>query len=132
MAGCALTVSALGTTPSEAIVAFSLSGCQWLDGSNRPLYIVHVKHVTASEARRNWFRLLDEIAQGEVVVLERNGRRIVLRSEEDDAVAAAIPDYRQLLQVSDAENADRWSWDWPGPEQDLVPTISDRDGDRQA
>lgn len=92
-----------------------------------------MKHVTASEARRNWFRLLDEIAQGEVVVLERNGRRIVLRSEDDDSsAAAAIPDYRQWLQVPDAEEADRWSWEWKGPEQDLVPVLRDREGGPEA
>lgn len=94
------------------------------------MYVVHVKHVTASEARRNWFRLLDEIAQGEVVVLERNGRRIVLRSE-DDISAEAKPDYRQLLQVADTEDADRWGWEWAGPEQDLVPVLHDREGDRE-
>ena len=84
------------------------------------LYIVHMKHVTASEARKNWFRLLDEVAQGEVVALERNGRRIVLRSEEDTAEASEIPDYRAVLQVPDAEEADRWTWEWTGPEQELV------------
>jgi hypothetical protein len=43
------------------------------------LYIVRMKKVTASEARRQWFRLLDEAAQGEVIVVQRNGRRLVLR-----------------------------------------------------
>jgi len=41
-----------------------------------------MKKVTASEARRQWFRLLDEAAQGEVIVLQRRGRRLVLRREE--------------------------------------------------
>lgn len=96
------------------------------------MYVEQMKQVTASEARRNWFRLLDEIAQGEVVVLERKGRRIVLRSEEDEATAAEPSDYRQLLQLPDAEGADRWSWEWAGPGQDLVPTVHDREGDRGA
>jgi hypothetical protein len=39
----------------------------------RQLYIVRMKRVTASEARRNWFRLLDEVAAGAVVVIERGG-----------------------------------------------------------
>ncbi len=78
-----------------------------------------MKHVTASEARKNWFRLLDEVAQGQVVALERNGKRIVLRSEEDEAAPSEVPDYRALLRVPDADAADRWSWEWPGPEQEL-------------
>ncbi len=83
------------------------------------LYTVHVKHVTASEARRNWFRLLDEVAQGEVVALERHGKRIVLRSEDEEATPSEAPDYRALLQVPDADAVDRWSWEWAGPEGEL-------------
>ncbi len=85
-----------------------------------------MKHVTASEARKYWFRLLDEVAQGEVVALERNGKRIVLRSEADEATPSRIPDYRALLQAPDADAADRWSWQWAGPEQELVPRIQDQ------
>ena len=91
-----------------------------------------MKHVTASEARKNWFRLLDEVARGEVVALERNGRRIVLRSEEAEATASTGADYRALLRVPDAEEADRWSWEWAGPEQELVPrTAADPDDGRE-
>lgn len=79
-----------------------------------------MKYVTASEARKNWFRLLDEVAQGEVVALERNGRRIVLRSEEDPTESLETPDYGAVLQVPDAEEADLWTWEWTSPEQNLV------------
>jgi hypothetical protein len=41
-----------------------------------------MKRVTATEARKQWFRLLDEVAAGEVVVLERKGRQLVLRCED--------------------------------------------------
>ncbi len=41
-----------------------------------------VKKIAASEARKQWFRLLDEAAGGETIVLERHGRRLVLRREE--------------------------------------------------
>jgi AbrB family looped-hinge helix DNA binding protein len=37
---------------------------------------------------------------------------------------AGIPDYSELLQVPDDDDADRWGWDWPGPEQDLVPRLA--------
>lgn len=87
------------------------------------LYIVRMKKVTASEARKRWFRLLDEAAQGEVIVVERRGRRLVLRREElDDAgEAAKAPRYGRLLRVPAAEEADRWSWEWRGPARGLVP-----------
>ena len=85
-----------------------------------------MKHVTASEARKYWFRLLDEVAQGEVVALERNGKRIVLRAEARETASSEVPDYSTLLHVSDADVADRWSWEWAGPEQELVPRSPDR------
>jgi antitoxin (DNA-binding transcriptional repressor) of toxin-antitoxin stability system len=80
------------------------------------MYIVHVKKVTASEARRHWFRLLDDVAAGEVIVLERKGRRLVLRREEPKKAGQAgrAPAYRHLLRVRDADHADRWSWQWRG------------------
>ncbi len=84
-----------------------------------------MKHVTASEARKNWFRLLDEVAQGQVVALERNGKRIVLRSEEDEAAPTKVPDYRPLLRVPEADAADGWSWEWVGPEQELSLRTAD-------
>jgi len=84
-----------------------------LEWRNRRLYIVHMKRVTASEARKNWFRLLDEVAQGAVVCIERGGRRIVLRREEPDAGEAAIfPDYEALIRVPEVEEANRWGWSW--------------------
>lgn len=79
-----------------------------------------MKRITASEARKNWFRVLDEVAEGEVVVIERNGRRIQLRREADDV--REVPDYSGLIGATgDAAEADRWGWDWPGEEGDLVP-----------
>ena len=76
------------------------------------MYNVHMKRVTASEARRHWFRLLDEVADGQVVVVERNGRRIVLRRQADRGAAASIPDYSTALRVPDAADADMWGWTW--------------------
>ena len=80
------------------------------------MYVVHMKKVTASEARRHWFRLLDEAVQGEVIVLQRNGHRLVLRREDIRKVSAASkrPAYRRLLRVPHAEQADRWTWEWKG------------------
>ena len=81
-----------------------------------------MKKITASEARRQWFRLLDEAAQGEVIVVQRKGRRLVLRREEVGKAKAASPGrgYRRLLRVPRVDQADRWSWEWK-PEGGLAP-----------
>ena len=80
-----------------------------------------MKRVGASEARRNWFQLLDEVAQGEKIVIERRGRRIVVTCEDLEEVDSMkeAPDYGALLQVSDADQADEWSWDWSENELEL-------------
>ena len=77
------------------------------------VYNVHMKRVTASEARRDWFRLLDEVADGEVVTIDRGGRRIVIRREEKkDVRGKPSPDYSTMLSIPDASCADLWSWEW--------------------
>lgn len=77
------------------------------------MYTVHMKRVTATEARQNWFALLDAVAGGEVVVIERHGRRIVLRREElGESAAAEVPDYSKILRVRDLDRADQWGWEW--------------------
>lgn len=85
------------------------------------MYIVHMKRVTASEARRSWFRLLDEVIDGEVIAITRRGTRIVIRRDDPTmAVRETLPDYGAILHVRDVDDADSWGWDWPGPEQDLT------------
>jgi antitoxin (DNA-binding transcriptional repressor) of toxin-antitoxin stability system len=77
------------------------------------MYTVHMKRVTATEARQNWFGLLDAVAAGEVVVIERHGRRIVLRREDPaEHAAAVVPDYSKILRVPDPDRADQWGWEW--------------------
>jgi len=87
----------------------------------------NMKRVTASEARRDWFRLLDEVAAGEVVVVERKGRRIVIQRETKARAAdPSVPDYSAVLSVPAAELADTWTWEWDGPEGELRPGRSER------
>lgn len=74
------------------------------------MYNVHMKNVTPSQARKNWFRLLDEAVAGEEVVIERNGHRLVLRKE--DVPQAAVPSYRGLIQAHRGDEADTWGWEW--------------------
>ena len=76
-----------------------------------------MKRVTASEARRNWFRLLDEVAAGAKIVIERGGRRIVLQREPE--AASELPDYRSIIRSADVSRADEWSWEWGGEGTEL-------------
>jgi hypothetical protein len=82
--------------------------------------------MTASQARRNWFTLLDEVAAGAVVCIDRGGRRIVLRREEEEMETVELPDYGALIDVPVVENADQWGWSWSASEEaDLEPTVAD-------
>lgn len=78
-----------------------------------------MKRMQSSEVRRRWFQVLDRVAAGEVIGVERKGQLVVLRRANDGA-RAAVPDYRTILKVPKSTDADRWSWDWK-PERGLKP-----------
>ncbi|MBT9585781.1 type II toxin-antitoxin system Phd/YefM family antitoxin [bacterium] len=69
-----------------------------------------MKQYSATRARANWFSLLDEVIAGEVVVIERHGRRVVLCREE--LTPTSLPDYSAVLQTDDVDRADNWTWNW--------------------
>lgn len=69
-----------------------------------------MRRYSATEARSRWFAILDEVVGGEEVVIERKGRRVVLRCEE--LVESAIPDYSKVIKCPDPDQADLWTWDW--------------------
>jgi antitoxin (DNA-binding transcriptional repressor) of toxin-antitoxin stability system len=71
-----------------------------------------MKRVTASEARRRWFTLLDEVLEGEVVAILRNGRRIILRLDDEQREGRKPPNYSRLLRVREPDAADEWRWEW--------------------
>jgi antitoxin (DNA-binding transcriptional repressor) of toxin-antitoxin stability system len=80
-----------------------------------------MKKITATEARRRWFRVLDEAAAGEVIVVERHGARIVVRREDAGGTGrAGHRDYRSLVGGR-VDDADRWGWEWRGPGRPLRP-----------
>ena len=76
-----------------------------------------MKHITATQARRTWFQVLDEIVDGEVVVVERRGRRIVLQVEPGSLASDPVPDYAGLISGPALDGADLWGWEWQ-PEND--------------
>ncbi len=81
-----------------------------------------MRNVNASDARKHWFRLLDEALNGEVIIVQRKGRRLVLRREDSakNRNGADAPRYKKLLRVPNADQADRWSWEWRGPKKALA------------
>ncbi len=83
--------------------------------------VVYTKRITPSQARRHWFGLLDEVADGETILIERTGRRVVLHREEEPylAVAPSREYYRRLLTVPDLDGAETWGWEWVGPGAEL-------------
>jgi hypothetical protein len=89
--------------------------------SIRWMYTVHMKSLTATAARRVWFRLLDEVVAGEVVVIERDGALVELRRRGPRIRRRKVPDYSDILRVPDLDQADRWHWEWKGPGEPLAP-----------
>jgi antitoxin (DNA-binding transcriptional repressor) of toxin-antitoxin stability system len=85
-----------------------------------------MKRMTASEVRRRWFSVLDRVAGGEVVAVERNGRLVVLRREEPRTRAAVPPNYREVIRVPKADEADRWTWKWSAQDRALRLTNRSR------
>jgi hypothetical protein len=78
-----------------------------------------MKRMPSSEVRRRWFQVLDRVAAGEVIGVERNGRLVVLKRADEDA-AQPVPDYRAIIRIPKSADADRWSWDWT-PDRGLRP-----------
>lgn len=78
-----------------------------------------MKRVTASDARKNWFRLLDEVVAGETVVIERNGHRVLLQRDTVEETEE-IPDYSGLLRGGDIDRADSWGWRWDPDSEDRL------------
>ncbi len=70
-----------------------------------------MKHVTASEARKNWFAVLDEGPKGAVVAIQRNDEKLILKLQKKKAV---VPNYKGVIDFPDADDANTWSWEWNG------------------
>ena len=77
-----------------------------------------MKYVTASDARKHWFQLLDEAAAGHVIAIDRNGTKLVLHADKQRRPKTAP---KRLVTGKDIDNADKWGWDWDKNGK-LVPT----------
>lgn len=86
-----------------------------------------MRRVTASDARKNWFRILDDVAAGDVVVVERGDRRILIQREETTVTDEPVPDYTGLLSAPESGRAERWGWEWSQSGGDLQPIDLDEE-----
>lgn len=73
------------------------------------MYIVPMKRFTASDARRELFRILDSVEKGEVIVLERKGVRFRLILDRDES--RPEEGTRKRLMIRDpAVLSGEWTW----------------------
>ena len=78
-----------------------------------------MKRVTASEARKNWFRLLDEAANGEVIAIQRNDKKLILKAQKSQS---RVPSYKGLIGGK-VDDADTWGWELKGPGKLVSKTL---------
>lgn len=84
------------------------------------MYNVHMKRYTMSSARQQLAQVLDEVEQGEAVVLERRGVRFRLVVEKTKKPETKLPrPFVTLLDPNLLE--DGWTWEWTNPGLRFVP-----------
>jgi hypothetical protein len=71
------------------------------------MYNVHMAHLTATEARRQFFRLLDAAQRGDRIEFERDGVRFRLTVAE--TVPATAPAVR-IVAADAAVLSGEWTW----------------------
>ncbi len=69
-----------------------------------------MRQVSATDARKNFFTLLDRAAEGEAVIIKRKGVFLRLIREKPHKKKVAFS-YRRYFHNS-TDKADSWSWDW--------------------
>jgi prevent-host-death family protein len=79
------------------------------------MYNVHiVKRYTVARFRARLAQVLDEVEAGEVVTIERRGRRFRLVGDDHATKREAIPP--PFFAVTDDTLLEHgWTWDWRGP-----------------
>lgn len=69
-----------------------------------------MRQVSATEARKNFFTLLDWAAGGETVIIKRKGDSLRLIREKPRKKKASFR-YGRYFHTS-TDKADSWLWDW--------------------
>lgn len=83
-----------------------------LDCGATVLYTVHMTRVSATEARKRLFKLLDAAERGETVVLERKGVRFRI-AVEPMSEAAPREAEDALIEILDPTIlSGEWTWEW--------------------
>ena len=86
-----------------------------------------MRSISATEARKNFFRLLDTAVKGEPVVITRHGVALELvRSlpKKKGSRKSASLNYKQAI-IGPLASADKWGWEWSS-EQELNFKGTDR------
>ncbi len=78
------------------------------------VYNVHaMKRYTVSSRRQHLAQALDEVAQGDPVVVERRGKKFRIVSERERPARAAVRPFFELGDRSLLETG--WTWEWVSP-----------------
>lgn len=70
-----------------------------------------MKQVGATEARKDFFKLLDKVVEGETVVIKRKGVNLRLVREPQVKKKSKKIQYHRYIQGA-VDQADQWNWVW--------------------
>ena len=113
-----------GEAAGHTLVKSEWIHCAWLEAlvgeyrlRPRPggVYIVHVKRYSVAQARTQFSHLLDAAEAGDVVVIERRGKRFRLETDRGGKRragrrAAARPSIIDHVDPTVLEG--QWTWEW--------------------
>ena len=68
-----------------------------------------------------------------IVIVELRTDSSTTPPEADKMISGGqLPNYQDLLQVPEADEADLWGWEWAGPEEGLQPRVLPRKASGEA
>ncbi len=77
-----------------------------------------MKHYSATEARKNFFSLLDDALDGNKVYIEREGQVLELTPKKKKVKKLSYKKF--FLSSPTVDDADTWGWGWT-PDKGLTP-----------
>ncbi|MBX7147481.1 type II toxin-antitoxin system Phd/YefM family antitoxin [bacterium] len=69
-----------------------------------------MKHYSATEARKNFFSLLDDALEGNKVYIEREGHVLELLPKKKKTKKLSYKKF--FLSSPSVDDADTWGWEW--------------------